>query len=783
MNRILLFALILAFVQIPYSLFSQSARRFTKSGEEMLESKNYTEAINHFTKAIEIDPEYDDAYVGRAKALEKTGKYREAAEDYKRATVFDPNEYEYYYHSGRLFNKVGMYKKAIEMLDKSIAEKDNRRNVGAFQEKAKACVALEKYDDAYRASKIALDLDDTPFNLFYYGYVCKLNKNLPEAERALKAAIEQKNDYERAYIELADVQRQLEMYEQGIASATKAINLNAKSKDAYMVRSQIYREKLDYPSAINDLSRVTVLDPDNENVFYQRGLYYQEFNNHINAISDFSKVIALNDTNYLALAKRAFSYEQVTDFKNAIKDYEKIISLKANTPLVKKLINDAEHRLFELKREETPPTFKILDPAPKEEGIVEAPGNAEKIKVQVRIVDENDIKEFYLNDKKVYTPKDTALNAYQLTIDISEKDSFKLAATDVYDNTGDKVFKIKHTETGKPVIELISPYASDNGEIYLSSYEPNLFVSGKIRDESLIETITVNSVRASYVPEDNNPSFTAQININNINKMVIRVIDIYGNETIQEYRFNRSDADLLESNPMGKTWVVFIENSAYKNFASLEGPKKDVLLMKAALAQYRIHNVIHKKNLSKQQLERFFSITLRDMVRNNRVNSLLIWYAGHGKFINETGYWIPVDARRDDEFSYFNVANLRSYLSSYNNVTHTLLITDACESGPSFFQAMRNELTERSCNDATATKFKSSQVFTSAGYELAIDDSQFTRTFANSLNYNTNSCMPIESIVIKVKRAVSQSRNQTPKFGKIKGLGDENGTFFFMKKE
>ncbi|HEX3007155.1 MAG TPA: hypothetical protein VHO90_06020, partial [Bacteroidales bacterium] len=109
---------------------------------------------------------------------------------------------------------------------------------------------------------------------------------------------------------------------------------------------------------------------------------------------------------------------------------------------------------------------------------------------------------------------------------------------------------------------------------------------------------------------------------------------------------------------------------------------------------------------------------------------------------------------------------------------------DACESGPTFYQAMRAALKEPSCNDWQATRMKSSQVFSSAGYELAVDNSQFTKTFANTLANNPNSCIPIESIVMKVTNAVSSSNpGQKPRFGKINGLTDENGTFFFMAKE
>jgi hypothetical protein len=237
------------------------------------------------------------------------------------------------------------------------------------------------------------------------------------------------------------------------------------------------------------------------------------------------------------------------------------------------------------------------------------------------------------------------------------------------------------------------------------------------------------------------------------------------------------------NNPMGKTWIVFFENSNYETFASLEGPTQDVILMKSALSNYKIDSIIHKKDLTKQKMEEYVSTDLRKEILKNHVNSVLFWYAGHGKFIHETGYWVPVDAKRDDESTYFNISYLKKSLQSYENeLTHILVITDACESGPTFYQAMRNFNPDRSCNDLAASLSKSSQVFSSTGYDLAIDESQFTRTFANTLVNNSSTCIPIEAIVSKVTMAVVKNNQQKPKFGKIEGLKDENGTFFFMSK-
>ena len=63
-----------------------------------------------------------------------------------------------------------------------------------------------------------------------------------------------------------------------------------------------------------------------------------------------------------------------------------------------------------------------------------------------------------------------------------------------------------------------------------------------------------------------------------------------------------------------------------------------------------------------------------------------------------------------------------------------------------------------------------------------MDDSQFTRTFANVLANSPDACVPIERIVLKVTSAMENTGQQKPRFGKIAGLEDEDGTFFFIPK-
>ncbi len=764
-----------------FQAYPQNAKQFFKAGINFKESDNQKDAIDQFSKAIQLDPDYVDAYIERAYAYEKTGNIVSASEDFKRALVFETKKPEIYYDAARLDTKLGQYEEAAGYLENAIDLKS--KYLEAYQLQINVLIELGDYTDAQLAAKKALALKDNETDHYLMGRVDEMLNNPVQAEEDYEKAISKNKRFVEAYIALANLRITLNKIDQALNDCNTALSIDPNNTEAYLTRSKVYVKKLDYPKAIDDISRNILLKPDDKKMYFIRGNYYQEFTQHQNAINDFNKVLMLDDKDAEAYYKRAFSNEQIGNFKAAIKDYQSLTKLSEYDVTAKKLLDSAKERLFELNRESESPVITLAEPEPLEQNVIKVPKNKEEITVKGKISDESDIKSLTINGMNVPFVKNDNRYEFYANVDVSKLDLFTISAIDVYDNLQTITYTIERTEINPPRIAIIAPYASDNGEIYLDSNDPSVYVEGKIADESMIKTILIDGVSASFKVDEMNPSFTATLSITNKSKFTVRAIDIYGNVGEQDFLLNREGISLLENNPMGRTWIVFVENSNYESFPSLDGPSKDITLMRSALSRYDVHKIIHKKDLGKRDMEKFFSIELRDLIRSNRVNTLLVWFAGHGKFINETGYWIPVDAKRDDEFTYFNINALRASLQSYSNyITHVLVVTDACESGPTFYQAMREIPKERSCTDWEATRLKSSQVFSSAGYELAVDNSQFTRTFANTLANNPNACIPIESIVSKVTLAVSQNNQQRPKFGKITGLEDENGTFFFISK-
>ncbi|MCK4745462.1 MAG: tetratricopeptide repeat protein [Bacteroidales bacterium] len=779
MKRFFFIAVLLTFFVSIIS--AQSAKQYFKAGQEFAKKMNYKDAIAQFDRVVEMDPDFEKAYIQRATAYGNLNEFAKSAEDFDRALVFNDKEPDLYYLSGEAHFKTGNYEFARIKLNKAISLK--RNFLEAYQIRAIVFMEMGKYEEALEDCQKCLRLKEDEMGYYNLAQVYERLDMYSEAEEAYNKAIAKNRRMPKTHYALANLLYKRKKYSAAYNSITQFLQLNPRELNGILLHSNILMAQGNYPKAYETLSMASVEYPDEAIIFISRGDINVKMNQANYSINDFTKAIELDPEQAEYYYKRAGAYEAIREFEKALNDYEKLLTMSKYDGTAQRLHEEATIRMFELNREENKPSVVLLDPKSHHGNTVDVPREMIMINITGLVEDQSDIKSLEVNGFTVPVEKTDEGFQFMASVNIRETDQITVQVSDIYDNAETAIFPIRLTEVDAPTVQMIAPYGSENNILYLDTNESLIHVEGKVEDESLIKSIYVESALASYIPSDLNPSFTALVNVENKSRITVVVEDEYGNVSEIQYALNR-DAQTFEDNPMGKTWAIFIENSDYESFASLEGPTKDITMMKAALARYQIHGTIHKKNMTHNELRKFFAIELRDMIRSNRVNSVLIWYAGHGKFVNETGYWIPVDASRDDEFTYFNINSLKASMQSYPDLlTHTLVITDACESGPSFYQAMRAGIQERNCDDWEATRFKSSQVFSSAGYELAVDDSQFTRTFANVLVSNPSNCVPIENIVQKVTSAVVNSNQQKPQFGKIAGLEDENGSFFFIPKD
>jgi tetratricopeptide (TPR) repeat protein len=772
-----IFVFILLFSEI--ILYGQNSKSHLKAAELFITNGYYTDAIGEYNIAISLDPQYGRAYEERASAFEHLKEWEKAAADYQHAAVFGSNPAENFFKAAEILDNLNKADEALDALNKSIAQ--NQKYYEAYILQSKLYYKSGRYNEALTAADNAVSLKNTAYAFYLKGLAeYKLN-DLNSAESDFEKAIIKDKFFPEAYLSLANVQLQDGKIQNAIENCSYVIMNDRSKPEAYIIRSEAYNKIKELDKAISDISKAISIDSLNSNYYLKRGEYYIEYSQFQNAINDFTVANKLNNNDLKAITERAMAYEKINDSKRAIDDYTHILELSDESDL--KTIEFLQKKIFELRRESNKPVITLIEPHLTANYEVPVPINLSQFVIQGKIKDESKIKLVCINNDTLVNNNTGIIDSFfSIKVNTSDIDYLTISVKDLYDNTSTLSYSIKKIETDPPRIVLQNPLEIENNKIAVESEDTYLYVEGQIEGKNLISSIHIDDVNASFTPADFNPKFTATMDVSKKNRIKITATDIYGNSDEKEYFFERKGKVMNDDSPMGKTWAVLIENSDYKDFDNLHTPLTDIKLIQEGLDRYKINSTIVKKNLTKRELERFFSIELRDLVRINHVNSLFIWYAGHGLNVRGIGYWIPCDAAKNDEFSYYNIFALKASLYSYASLTHLLIVSDACSTGPGFNVALRGTLEGASCNQTDLTIKKSSQVFTSAGEGYAYDNSLFTRSFANALLNNENKCITIDEIVNRVNTTVRANTSQSPEFGRIAGLEDQQGTFFFISK-
>jgi hypothetical protein len=376
----------------------------------------------------------------------------------------------------------------------------------------------------------------------------------------------------------------------------------------------------------------------------------------------------------------------------------------------RKQIDDARARIaqqvFEMNRESDAPRLTIVEPYSRD-SVAQVSASLSHLKVSGHVLDRSLLQAITVNgtmaeyDKEEKDPQFFALIPWGPT----DKE-IVVQAIDVYENLTSVALNVERSEGISPEIMITAPQASADLVITIESGKESVFVEGRVTDGSPIRLIAVNGVNASYAPDQMNPEFSIKVDVKEKDRFTVRAEDQFGNASDQVYALVRKAAPApVVTKPTepaatatatpptsrsGTTWIIHIENTNYRNFPAIQGSTADAGKMQKAFANYSVTRTLNKKNLSKEQLERFFNIELRDLVRTNKVSTILVWYTGHGKSVGGKAYWVPVDARKDDIYSYFNYGSLKAQMQNYSeSVEKTVVVSDAAGSDASFYELTR----------------------------------------------------------------------------------------------
>jgi hypothetical protein len=241
--------------------------------------------------------------------------------------------------------------------------------------------------------------------------------------------------------------------------------------------------------------------------------------------------------------------------------------------------------------------------------------------------------------------------------------------------------------------------------------------------------------------------------------------------------------DLSKIN-FGNYYALVIGNNRYTALKQLKCAKEDARAVADLLEKK--YNFRTDLKLDATRSDIILSLdNLRKKLTPN--DNLLIYYAGHGWLdpLADEGYWLPVDASRDNSLNWISSSQITASLKAIQ-AKHVLVIADSCYAGKLIRDITRGiGVIKTSRYYETITKRKARSVLCSGGLEPVYDGfgdsdhSVFAAALLEALDQN-ESVLDTTELFSKIRRPVMLNADQTPEYSDIRKAGHAGGDFLFV---
>lgn len=244
-----------------------TAEQYNQQGDTLFEAKQYDEAFEAYTKAVELKPiatayyhlgwihndreDYEQALAPlqqavrlnptEAVALSELGysfknlkRYPEAIDSYRRAIAVKPDYATPYYQIGWIYNDQGQYAQAVEPLRQAASYKENYAE--AHEELGYAYFKLTRSQEAIAAYQTAIRIKPD-YGAAYLGLgdvYYYLSKQYTPAMNAYREGVRYVDSNPTAFYNLAWCYNEVNRYAEAAAAAKRAIALKANYPEAYI---------------------------------------------------------------------------------------------------------------------------------------------------------------------------------------------------------------------------------------------------------------------------------------------------------------------------------------------------------------------------------------------------------------------------------------------------------------------------------------------------------------------------------------------------------------------
>ncbi|XP_030112110.2 dnaJ homolog subfamily C member 7 [Taeniopygia guttata] len=361
----------------------REAEAFKEQGNAYYAKKDYNEAFNYYTKAIDTCPNNASYYGNRAATLMMLGRFREALEDAQQSVRLDDSFVRGHLREGKCHLSLGnamaasrCFQRVLELDHKNSQAQQELKNATTVLEyekiaevdfekrdfrkvvfcmdralefapachrfkilKAECLALLGRYPEAQSVASDILRMDSTNADALYVRGLCLYYEDcIEKAVQFFVQALRMAPDHEKACLACRNAKA---------LKAKKEDGNKAFKKGNYKLAYELYTEALG-------------IDPNNiktnAKLYCNRGTVNSKLRKLEEAIDDCTNAVKLDDTYVKAYLRRAQCYMDTEQYEDAVRDYEKVYQTE-KTKEHKQLLKNAQ---VELKKSKRKDYYKIL---------------------------------------------------------------------------------------------------------------------------------------------------------------------------------------------------------------------------------------------------------------------------------------------------------------------------------------------------------------------------------------------------------------------------------------
>lgn len=434
-------------------------------------------------------------YAKLAKADEKKKDYTSAVANYSKAIELKPTNFKYLTYRANCYRLIDNKKESLK--DYESAFQIKKSDKWLFLRIMDLAIQLEDFEKSIKYGEELIVKDKKSIEAYQqtaWSYI--RTKQFQKAIEKCATAIEfeqysHKNHYLKA-LALDSLKRHAEANIEYVIAIKllKNYELDEKKRVKGQYKNYFFNHAFclynlrDYTDAINEYNYSLEIDqsdlhePKNYLVYYRRSQAYLGKEDYLNPLGDLNKCLVLNNKFVEGFYQRAEVYVKTSQFQSAISDFTKVV-----------LLDPKNHKAF-LKRGES---YQEL-------------GNFSDA-----ITDYKTCLSLTPNDKNV-----------QSKLEFVTKKLYEA-----------------NRESDNPDVKITYPFIDGAGYVNVYTSQTSMIVEGSVKDKSLIASISVNGVQASYPKNEKNPDFIIDFPVPNSKYIEVLVKDVYSNETTKKIKLGK----------------------------------------------------------------------------------------------------------------------------------------------------------------------------------------------------------------------------------------------------